>query len=114
MLCRGVKFLFKQQFDGFDQTELPDDWTENGDPWFEADPEKEEIVRFNNGIIVKNSTPNKYFLLMKSLLEKAKKQKYTFVFINAWNEWAEGALLEPDVFNGYEYLESNKRARKKE
>ena len=45
--------LFKQQFDGFDQTELPDDWTENGDPWFEADPEKEEIVRFNNGIIVK-------------------------------------------------------------
>ena len=45
--------LFKQEFDRFDQTELPDYWAKNGDPWFQADPEKEEIVRFNNGIIVK-------------------------------------------------------------
>lgn len=63
-----------------------------------------------NAFIVKNATPEKFEKYLTIQLEKAKNLNSEFIFINAWNEWAEGAYLEPDRKYGYKYLEAVKKA----
>jgi hypothetical protein len=41
-------------------------------------------------------------LLSRSVMHKEREERV--VFINAWNEWAEGMYLEPDAKFGHEYL----------
>lgn len=59
-----------------------------------------------------NSTPELYEHWLKTTLEKADvySEEENFVFINAWNEWAEGNHLEPDIKWGRQYLEATQRA----
>ena len=66
--------------------------------------------RFNNidSTIINGSTPALYEKWLSFCLQNA--EKNDFVFINAWNEWAESAYLEPDQFLGHAYLDATWRA----
>lgn len=57
------------------------------------------------GIIVKNSTPEKFGKYIRELKNISEEQEKDFIFLTAWNEWGEGAYMEPDTINRTRYLE---------
>ncbi len=61
-------------------------------------------------MIVKNGSPEK-FLKYLLLLAKKKRSNKNVIVINAWNEWGEGAILEPTKQYSYEYLKSVKKVK---
>ena len=63
--------------------------------------------------IFHGSTPGLYEIWLKDVIDHYQKEcelDEKLIFINAWNEWGEGAYLEPDRYYGYAYLEATKDA----
>lgn len=68
---------------------------------FDASPRRGRNAKIFFGV-----TPSKFEKYLRQLL----KQENEMLFINAWNEWAEGAHLEPDEKHGYGFLKAVKNA----
>lgn len=68
--------------------------------------------RKQNPVIFLDSTPQVYKKWLVSVLKKFKpySREENLVFINAWNEWAEGNHLEPCQKWGRQYLEATREA----
>ncbi len=65
--------------------------------------------RQNDSHIFINSSPEVYKHWLENIVlfsEQSMPENNRFVFINAWNEWAEGTHLEPDQKYGYAYLQA--------
>jgi hypothetical protein len=58
----------------------------------------------SNAIIIKNGNPEKFKKYFDKLYKISASQNKDYIFLTAWNEWGEGAYLEPDTNNGYKYL----------
>jgi lipopolysaccharide biosynthesis protein len=56
-----------------------------------------------------NVSPESFEKYLCELTRIEKEKENEFIFINAWNEWSEGAYLEPDVKNEYKFLEVIKK-----
>ncbi|RJF77783.1 glycoside hydrolase family 99-like domain-containing protein [Rhodopseudomonas palustris] len=69
--------------------------------------------RQGTGLVIQGSTPQKYEAWLSKLVEEAQRHTFfgeAFVCVNAWNEWCEGAYLEPDLHLGSAYLNATGRA----
>ena len=67
----------------------------------------------NKGLILDGATPDLYKKWLLDIIIETKNNSTIdapFIFLNAWNEWAEGAYLEPDLKWKYGFLEATKEA----
>jgi hypothetical protein len=72
-----------------------------------------ESRRPNRSLTLEKLSPEKYQAWLRTLIERAIERPIRgtpIVAINAWNEWAEAAYLEPDVHYGSSYLNATARA----
>lgn len=67
----------------------------------------------NRAVVILNGTPDNYEYWLASTLDIALDscKSDPLVFVNAWNEWAEGCHLEPDRKYGRGFLEATLRAK---
>lgn len=69
--------------------------------------------RYNRSTWILQNSPENYKQWLADLIQWTKEHNNPderFVFVNAWNEWENGAHLEPDTYYGYAYLQKTRDA----
>ena len=61
-------------------------------------------------LLFKGANPKKFQYYLEQNIKKSLAEGNEYLFINAWNEWGEGACLEPDKHYGFAYLKAVKKA----
>ena len=112
--------LLNPEFHGevLDWRELADDYAARPMPPYPAYPAvnvgwDNEPRRPGKGRVYLHASPRRYrdwlqATILRRLAPSARQDR--IVFINAWNEWAEGAVLEPDARLGHAWLEATRAA----
>jgi Glycosyltransferase WbsX len=64
-----------------------------------------------HGVVYDNSTPELFarHLAKAVAVVKDRPHQEAIIFLKAWNEWAEGNYLEPDMKHGHGYLDAMRR-----
>jgi glycosyltransferase involved in cell wall biosynthesis len=77
-------------------------------PGWDNDPRRE-----GKGLVLHDATPARYQAWLEKLIDYTEENRFfgaRIICVNAWNEWAEGAFLEPDVHYGAAHLNATGRA----
>lgn len=77
-------------------------------PGWDNDPRRQ-----GQGLVLHGATPAGYEKWLTGLVERSARHPFfgeRLVCVNAWNEWAEGAYLEPDLHYGGAWLNATARA----
>jgi lipopolysaccharide biosynthesis protein len=68
----------------------------------------------SNGFVFLGASPKSYGEWLDQAIDYTKKnfeKEEQLIFINAWNEWGEGAILEPSSYWGNSYLEATLKSK---
>jgi lipopolysaccharide biosynthesis protein len=114
----GKVNAFRRQYRVFEYSALAEAMQQKNEPhftWFRAiTPSWDNSSRRKqHPVIFHRSTPEIYESWLRSLIAFTAKRNNPderVIFINAWNEWAEGNHLEPDQRWGHLYLKATHRA----
>lgn len=110
ILCKTFKITDYQNYDKLWKLILAKKATYDGRkiilggfPCWDNSPRKGK-----NSRVIRTSSSEKFKKYLKKLVSIDRKDSLGILLLNAWNEWGEGAILEPTEQNGYGYLEAIK------
>jgi lipopolysaccharide biosynthesis protein len=107
VLCKSLKITDYQNYDNLWKLIIKKSNTYDGRkiilggfPRWDNSPRKGK-----NSRVIRGATPAKFRKYISMLVKTKRQDSSGILLVNAWNEWGEGAILEPTELDGYGYLE---------